>query len=350
LNILSIDGGVSASLHARVLRQIEEARPGFLAATDLFAGTSDGAFAALYLASRRSGASAENARSLGECVEMLHEILAIFRVSPGAALRVVTGRSPRALASAMRAVLERHFGGETLGDLAERGRKVAVVSIHKKTWKRKVFKSFDFVSDAERRRTLVDVALASAAFPVVLAEHRSEVDGEAYLDGALLANNPTLVAVRAAMDHLAPDGGRGAGGRDLLRELAVLSFGATEGLGDEGGEGAGGGLLEKLPRALDRLGFAGWTQLLARPLYFPDFMIQSSVDVIDVQCRALLEDRYRRIRPAIPELDYILSVFASRDWLRERLDREATGRFGAKAGDLGWVRDHWLAAPAPPRG
>ncbi|MEO5726220.1 MAG: hypothetical protein ABI134_36510, partial [Byssovorax sp.] len=91
MNILSIDGGVSASLHARVLRQIEEARPGFLAATDLFAGTSDGAFAALYLASRQSagGGAAESARALGECVEMLHEILAIFRVSPGAALRVV---------------------------------------------------------------------------------------------------------------------------------------------------------------------------------------------------------------------------------------------------------------------
>jgi hypothetical protein len=276
---------------------------------------------------------------------MLHEILAIFRVSPAAALRVVTGRSPRALAAAMRSVLESYLGGETLGDLAERGRKVAIVSIHRKTWKRKVFKSFDFESDVERRRTLVDVALSSAAFPVVLAEHRSEADGEAYLDGALLANNPTLVAVRAAMDHLALEAKRegGEGGRDLLKELAVLSFGATEGLGEDAGEreGTGTGLLDRLPRALDRLGFAGWTQLLARPLYFPDFMIQSSVDVIDVQCRALLEDRYRRIRPAIPELDYILSVFASRGWLRERLDREATGRFGAKAGDLEWVLERW---------
>jgi hypothetical protein len=277
---------------------------------------------------------------------MLHEILAIFRVSPGAALRMLTGRSPRALAAAMRSVLERCFGGETLGDLAERGRKVAIVSIHRKTWKRRVFKSFDFESDAERRRTLVDVALSSAAFPVVLAEHTSELDGESYLDGALLANNPTLVAVRAAMDHLAKAGGAGAGagGRDLLSELAVLSFGATEGLAEKAGEAGGGGLLERLPRALDRLGFAGWTQLLARPLYFPDFMIQSSVDVIDVQCRALLEDRYRRIRPVIPELDYILSVFASRDWLRDRLDREVAGRFGAKAEDLAWVGERWLPA------
>lgn len=346
MNILSIDGGVSASLHARVLRQIEGAQPGFLGATDLFAGTSDGAFAALLLASRKGDTPGESARALDSCVEMLHEILAIFRVSPAAALRVVTGRSPRALAAAMRSVLESYFGGETLGDLAERRRKVAVVSIHRKTWKRKVFKSFDFESDTERRRTLVDVALSSAAFPVVLAEHRSEADGEAYLDGALLANNPTLVAVRAAMDHLATEGGSESGsegGRDLLKELSVLSFGATEGLGEKGGEGGGGGLLDKLPRVLDRLGFAGWTQLLARPLYFPDFMIQSSVDVIDVQCRALLESRYRRIRPAIPELDYILSVFASRDWLRGRLDREAEGRFGAKAGDLEWVRECWIS-------
>ena len=351
MNILSIDGGVSASLHARVLLQIERAHPGFLGATDLFAGTSDGAFAALYLAKRTGDTLAESARALEACVEMLHEILAIFRVSPAAALRVLTGRSPRALAAAMRAVLERHFGDETLGDLAERGRKVAIVSIHRKTWKRKVFKSFDLESDVERRRTLVDVALSSAAFPVVLAEHRSEADGEAYLDGALLANNPTLVAVRAAMDHLALAGERGAvsaGGRDLLGELTVLSFGATEGLGEKGGERASSGLLERLPRALDRLGFAGWTQLLARPLYFPDFMIQSSVDVIDVQCTALLESRYRRIRPAIPELDYILSVFASRDWLRERLDREAEGRFGANAGDLAWVRERWLTKSVAP--
>ena len=348
MNILSIDGGVSASLHARVLRQIEQAQPGFLRATDLFAGTSDGAFAALHLASRSSDTPAESARALDSCVEMLHEILAIFRVTPAAALRVVTGRSPRALAGAMRAVLESHFGGETLGDLAERGRKVAVVSIHRKTWKRKVFKSFDFESDADRRRTLVDVALSSAAFPVVLAEHRSDADGEAYLDGALLANNPTLVAVRAAMDHLAAEGDGGKGGRDLLGQLAVLSFGATESLGEKAHDAPGIGLLDRLPRALDRLGFAGWTQLLARPLYFPDFMIQSSVDVIDVQCRELLESRYRRIRPPIPELDYILSVFASRDWLRERLNREAAGRSGAQAEDLQWVRERWLAASVTP--
>lgn len=339
MNILSIDGGVSASLHARVLRQIEDAEPGFLAKTSLFAGTSDGAFAALYLASRQSELHEANARALGECVEMLHEILALFRVSPGAALRLVTGRSPRALAAAMRAVLERHFGGETLGDLAERGRKALVVSIHKKTWKRRVFKSFDFESDAERRRTLVDVALSTAAFPVVLAEHRSELDGEAYLDGALLANNPALVAVRAAMDHQRTSG---SGERDLLRGLAVLSLGATEGLGEKGREGAGAGLLDRIPRALDRLGFSGWSQLLARPLYFPDFMIQSSVDVIDVQCASLLEDRYHRIRPSIPELDYILSVFASRDWLRDRFDRESTGRFRPGERDLAWIRGCWL--------
>ena len=75
-------------------------------------------------------------------------------------------------------------------------------------------------------------------------------------------------------------------------------------------------------------------------------MIQSSVDVIDVQCASLLEDRYHRIRPSIPELDYILSVFASRDWLRNKLDQESTGRFRPGARDLDWVRDHWLTPRA----
>ncbi|HMY18935.1 MAG TPA: hypothetical protein PKA58_21560, partial [Polyangium sp.] len=50
--ILSIDGGPAAPVQVRMLRKVEERYPGFLASTDMFAGTSDGAMVGMFLASR----------------------------------------------------------------------------------------------------------------------------------------------------------------------------------------------------------------------------------------------------------------------------------------------------------
>ncbi|MCC6554358.1 MAG: patatin-like phospholipase family protein [Polyangiaceae bacterium] len=343
MNILSIDGGIAAALHLRLLRRIEEMRPGFLARVDLLAGTSDGALMALFLAERLGRDDAANLRAVGDCIDFFHEVLGVFRLTARTAVRFATGRGPSSLAAELERVFERHLGRETLGGLAARGRRVLAVAVDKATWRRRTFRSFDFEDPADRERTLVDLALACSAFPVVLPAHRSPVDGRAYLDGALITNNPSLVAVREALASMRA---RGGGEGDRLGEIVMLSLGGTE-RSEHRGE-APRGVLGWLPGALDRLGFSGWTQLLSRTVYLPDFMIQGSVDIIDLQCADLLGDRYRRVAPAIPEFDYLASIALPPERLRQRLDDEDRIRSRPTGADLDWVNERWLGADRAP--
>lgn len=342
MKILSMDGGIAAALNLRLLRHLEAQRPGFLAGIDLLAGASDGALMSLFLASRLGPDHAGNLRAVTDCIDFFHEVLGVFQLTGKTALRFATGRGPRALAADLERVFERHLGRETLGGLAARGKRALVVAVDRQTWKRQTFKSFDLGPGADRGRTLVDLALSCSAFPVVLPAHRSEADGRAYLDGALITNNPALVAVREALAHLTAAGG---GGGDRLGEITLLSLGATES-SEHRGEGPRPGLLGWLPGTLDRLGFAGWTQLLSRALYLPDFLIQGSVDIIDLQCADLLGPRYRRVRPPIPELDYLASIALPPDRLRRRLDEEAARWLRPDLPELEWASARWLGDPA----
>ncbi|MFP2924556.1 hypothetical protein ACLESO_04945 [Pyxidicoccus sp. 3LG] len=126
-----------------------------------------------------------------------------------------------------------------------------------------------------------------------------------------------------------------------LERLRVLSLGATESSGARGA-GERQGLLSWLPQTLDRLGFAGWSQLLARHVYLPDFMLQGSVDIIDLQCADLLGPRYLRVRPELPELDYLASVALPPEVLRRRLDAAAAAWLRPELPELAWVDAQWL--------
>jgi hypothetical protein len=341
LNILCLDGGVAALAHLRFLRHVEQQRPGFLERADLLAGTSDGALAALYLAPRVGAGQTGTLRALDGCIDFFHEVLGVFQLRPGTLARFALGRGRQALAARVREVFERHLGVETLGGLEQRGRKVMVLALERRTWKRRAFRSFDLETQAEREQSLVDLALACSAFPVVLPPHRNPADGREYLDAAPVTNNPALVALREALAHLRRHGGNGP---DAMERLRLLSLGATESSG-AGSTDERQGLLSWLPETLDRLGFAGWSQLLARHVYLPDFMLQGSVDIIDLQCQDLLGLRYHRVRAALPELDYLASVALPPAILRRRLDALAARWLRPDLPALGWVDATWLAPP-----
>jgi predicted acylesterase/phospholipase RssA len=326
MRILSLDGGIAVALHLRRLRRLEALAPGFLAGVDLFVGTSDGALAAMFLASRIGPDHGDNLRAVDAAADFFHDVLGVFRVTPATALRFASGRGPRALAEAQRRVFAAHLGDETLGSLAARGRRVLVLAIDRSTWKRCVFANLD--PPADPSRSLVDLALACSAFPVVLPAHRSEADGRAYLDAALVTNNPSLVAVREA---LATAGGA----------VTLLSLGATESA-EQRSEGPAPGVLGWLPPALDRLGFQGWGQLLARMVYLPDFLIQGSVDIVDLQCAELLGPRYHRARAVIPEIDWLASIALPPERLRRRIDAAAEADAAHDGAAVRWVRERWL--------
>lgn len=340
VRVLSIDGGIAAALNLRFLRHVEERRPGFMAGVDLFAGTSDGALLAMFLASRCGRDHRDNLRALDDAITYFHEVLGVFQLTPGTALRFAAGRGPAAMAEAQRRVYARHLGDETLGGLAARRRNLLVLALDHGTWKRRTFKSFDLEGPVERERTLVDLALSCSAFPVVLPMHRSDADGRRYFDAAIVVNNPALVAIHEAAGHLRAHGE--VDGRDPTTEITLLSLGATEGQAEEGSPGRGRrGVAGRLPPMLDRLGFAGWTQLFARFVYLPDFLIQGSVDTVALQCESLLGPRFRRVRFDFPELDYLASIALPQAWLRRRLDEDAARQFPERSAELSWVDAHW---------
>ena len=127
-----MDGGIATALNLRLLRHLESRRPGFLSRTELFAGPSDGALAAMFLASRMGPDSHQNLQALDDCIAFFHDVLAVFQLRARTLADFATGRGPGALAARMQDVFESHLGEETLEGLARRGRRVLVLAMDKR--------------------------------------------------------------------------------------------------------------------------------------------------------------------------------------------------------------------------
>lgn len=261
--ILALDGGGMKGLFTAVLLDRLVARkPDFLERTDLIAGTSTGGILALGLAAGKSPADlAALYRRDGR---------RIFDDSPFDDL-VDLGRAigadydGRGLAR----VLRREFGGLSLGQL---DRRVLIPTFdldapaegrRPRMWKPKFFHNFPG-SDSDRGESVVDVAMRTSAAPTYFPSR----DG--YIDGGVVANNPSMAALAQALDS------RAAGRR--LDEIVLLSLGT--------------GTEPKYIRG--RRKNWGWGQW-ARPLI--SIMISGTMGVADYQCRQLLGDRYRRVDP-----------------------------------------------------
>ena len=120
-------------------------------------------------------------------------------------------------------------------------------------------------SDAEEK--VVDVALRTGAAPTYFPIYQG------YVDGGVVANNPSMCALAQALH---PE----AGGQKL-EEVTLLSMGT--------------GIISKyLPEKDSDWGLAQWA-----PHLF-SIMIEGGVGLADYQCRQLLGERYLRIDPVLP--------------------------------------------------
>ena len=206
--ILSLDGGPSAALTIRLFRTIEMRYPGFLASADVFAGTSDGSFMALYLASRLNDDTEHNLRVLDGAIELSNDILRVLNIKLLGFLSGLLGAWAFQQSSGLEELLERTYGSMTLADL---DKKVVICSVVTKGMRGVVFHNFD--PRPTNRVSMVDAAMASSAFPVLMPRHKLNY-GE-YLDGAMAANNPTMAAtIRVAqnMSGVIDNGDPGGGG------------------------------------------------------------------------------------------------------------------------------------------
>ncbi len=212
-HILALDGGgIRGLLTVALLERLEHARPGFLGQIDLFAGTSTGAILALGLA---YGLSPADLRQLydqqGEWIfhnSIFHNIRELGFV-----------RGARYHNQHLRQALVDRFGSHTLGDL-RRKVLVAAFDLDKRSvnldrprmWKPKFFHNFSG-DDSDAAERIVDVALRSSAAPTYFPVYQG------YVDGFVVANNPSMCAVAQAM------GAETRSEAAALEDIVLLSVG-----------------------------------------------------------------------------------------------------------------------------
>jgi len=259
--ILSIDGGgIKGLFSATLLDRLLKAFPSLIENVDLIAGTSTGGIVALALADGKTPA----------------QIAALYRDRASTIFDdsfwddlIDLGKAVGADYSnkGLKRELSKHFGDRTLGQLDKR---VLIPAFdldapetrsRPRAWKPKFFHNYPG-RDSDRDEPVVDVALRTTAAPTYFPAHQG------YVDGGVVANNPSMAAVAQALD------GRAAG--RSLDELVVLSIGS--------------GTEPKFIRS--RKVDWGWGQW-ARPLI--SMMISGVMGVADFQCRQLLGDRYFRL-------------------------------------------------------
>jgi hypothetical protein len=239
--------------------------PGFLDRVSLFAGTSTGGILALGLAAglpptELARLYVENAREIFD-----DSWLDDLRDAGG-----LTGADYDNVRLAR--VLARVFGERRLSDLP---RRVLVSAFdldnqdpdpRQRCWKPKFFHNLPG-PDSDGDERVVDVALRSSAAPTTFPSYQG------YLDGGVVANNPSLAALAQALDRRRP-----AAQRARLSEVALLSLGT-------------GTSLRYIPGQSLDWGAAQWVKPLIH------IMLEGSAGLADFQCRQLLGPRYHRLAP-----------------------------------------------------
>jgi len=266
--ILSFDGGgIRGLVTLALLKRLEEQIPNLITKADLLAGTSTGGIIALGLAA---------GKSVDDLISLYRDNgQAIFDESWWDDIREVGG-----LAGAdydqknLKKLLNGIFGNKQLKDLEKR---VLIPSFNldngdkdqtKRTWGPKFFHNFPG-EDSDGSESVVDVALNTSAAPTYFPTHGS------YIDGGVVANNPSPAAVAQTQDT------RNKERAPALKDIFLLSLGTGTNLSYVNGKNLDWGL-------------AQW----AKPLV--SLLLDASMGIADYQCRYLLKENYRRIAPVFP--------------------------------------------------
>jgi len=267
--ILSFDGGgIRGLVTLAMLKKIQDAAPRLISQADLVAGTSTGGIIALGLA---AGKTVDELISLyldnGDKIfddSWLDNIVDLGGIS-GADYDQVN----------LKKILENSFGSLKLEGLAK---KVLIPSFDldnehedpkKRTWKPIFFHNFPG-DDSDGDETLVDVALCTSAAPTYFPSHT------AYVDGGVVANNPSMAALTQTQDPRAE-----LNPRPALGDIRMLSLGT-------------GTILSYIKGKNHDWGYAQW----AKPLI--NLLTDASMGIADYQCRQILREGYHRLAPVFP--------------------------------------------------
>ncbi len=261
-------GGIRGVLTAVLLDRLAQHYPGLLDPPDavmLFAGTSTGGILALGLA---AGLTPVQMRDL-----YVVNGKSIFDATWLRDIGDLGGIAGAKYDNAnLKAVLGQTFAGATLGTLKHR---VLISSFQlddgapNPSWKPKFFHNFPG-PDSDAAELVVDVAMETSAAPTYFPSYKG------FIDGGVIANNPSMAALAQALDGRNP-----AAERATIEDITLLSI------------GTGTSLQYIKDKELD-WGDAQWI----KPLI--SIMMDGSVGVADFECMQLLGSRYQRLAPVFP--------------------------------------------------
>lgn len=259
IRILSIDGGGILGIIPLILMQrLASNRANFLDRTYLFAGTSTGGIIALGLA---------RGLFLGRLRELYEKEGA--RIFTRSLLHRLGLLGPKYVNGSLGKLLQETFGTATLREL---GARVLVPSFdldnenpdpHQRHWKPKIFSNFQGSAgeNPDLQVPAWKVALCTSAAPTYFPTY------EGYIDGGMIANNPSLCAVAQVL-HERPE--------LSLSDIKVLSFATYD--------------TNQYVPGNRSFGLLGVKTIV-------DILLNGSERVIDYQCRELLGSNYCRVTP-----------------------------------------------------
>jgi len=343
VRMIAFDGGPAAWLEYLILEHLVQEEPGTIAEATHFVGTSAGSYLALWLAARPEGA--DPAQWLRRFRPHLNSIYAAFGGGARAWARLLSGRAAMngmaRIAAVLRQIFEVEAGVKTLADLHYPVTLCSYALDLEGTDGKDLGQAPDFIGAARYPDlSVVDAALRSSAFPLVVPIYQGHVDG------AVFANNPALVGV---VDALSSPGNRRDGVLHLT-DFRVLSLGGADRLF---GSAA---IRKKLHRNReDNWGTAAWLFRLFNPLLLLDLLYNAQPRAAAATLIQMLgEDRFQRVAPSQPEnlsmefvdvllnLDKVLYVNAMVTF--EAWSAAPAGQIGGGPQTLQWVRDHWVPA------
>jgi uncharacterized protein len=269
--ILALDGGNGGYLTVKLLEKIESLRPGFLDSVDILAGTSAGAINAGILATHPIVTDA--------FASMRAQWTRMWKYEPDPVHLALglTGRFPITSNLPMVESLRTILGGVKLGEIrrhlvipALRLDNAAPVRTERR-WGIRVFSNF-LEDTPEAGDLLLDVVMRSASAPIIWPAHQG------YADGGLFANNPSLLALSHAMDHLDA----------TWSQFRVLSIGT-------------GQKYSYIDSSRGQLGYAHWLLSPAQPMALIQAVMDTNSAAISYSCSRVLQDNFFRLDPKLGE-------------------------------------------------
>lgn len=320
--VLTFDGGgMRGLIEARLIQRLSEAiGREFWKEADLFAGTSTGAIMACALAAGKSPSEIIDLyRNDGPSI--FHDALIDEIVHVGILLGARYGTEGR------HSAFTKVFGEKTtLGDLPKH---VIVCTFDLNSadgignapsrpaqWRPKFFHNFpvEDKSDDDRPQLVVDVLCRTSAAPTFFPIYQG------YIDGGVVANNPSMCAVAEALNPKT--------GKQSPQDIRLLSMGT-------------GNQFRAVDSQDGNYGLIAWAQhgLI-------DIILGGMEGLADYQCSQLLGDCYQRLNPV---LDPPLGLDAAKpEDIRKLLDAADQADLSRA---IAWIERQWPApAPVPKKG